>query len=154
GSVARLARRAHDSGRPVQAAYVIEFPSKAERFATVSAFAFLVKSLRPRGLQRLGLPCALMGSGMALPWSLINKATLDGDSLVEDLQWGLSLALAGYPPTYCPDAEVRPSHPRQRNAVMSQRRRWEHGYLVTLFAQGPRVVAKAIRTGRLHLLAV
>jgi cellulose synthase/poly-beta-1,6-N-acetylglucosamine synthase-like glycosyltransferase len=154
GTVARLARRAHDSGRPVQARYVVELPSKADRLAAVSAFAFLVKSLRPRGLHQLGLPCALMGSGMALPWSLIDKATLDGDSLVEDLQWGLNLTLAGYPPMYCPDAEVTPRHPTQRNAVMSQRRRWEHGHLAILVGQGPRVVARALRTGRLHLIAV
>jgi cellulose synthase/poly-beta-1,6-N-acetylglucosamine synthase-like glycosyltransferase len=154
GTVDRLARRAHESGRPVQARYIVEFPSDADRLAAVSAFAFLVKSLRPRGLQRLGLPCALMGSGMALPWFLIDKATLDGESLVEDLQWGLNLTLAGYPPLYCPEAAVTPRHPRQRNAVMSQRRRWEHGHLTTLLVQAPRVVARGLRSGRLHLIAV
>src|SRR5262249_4735790 len=65
-----------------------------------------------------------------------------------------NLTLAGYPPVYCADAEVTPRHPAQRNAVMSQRRRWEHGHLATLFAQGPRVVARALRTGRLDLMAV
>jgi cellulose synthase/poly-beta-1,6-N-acetylglucosamine synthase-like glycosyltransferase len=154
GTVDTLARRAHESGRPVQTRYVVEFPSRADRLAAVSAFAFLVKSLRPQGLERLGLPCALMGSGMALPWFLIDKANLDGESLVEDLQWGLNLALAGYPPMYCPQAAVTPHHPRQRNAVMSQRRRWEHGHLATSLVQGPRLVARGLRSGRLHLLAV
>lgn len=154
GTVATLARRAHDSGRPVQARYVVELPSKAERLAAVSAFAFFLKSLRPHGLQRLGLPCTLMGSGMAFPWSLIEKAPFDGDSLVEDLQWGLNLTLAGYPPMYCHDAEVTPRHPTQRTTVMNQRRRWEHGHLATLFGQGPRVIARGLRTRRFDLIAV
>jgi cellulose synthase/poly-beta-1,6-N-acetylglucosamine synthase-like glycosyltransferase len=154
GTVERLARRAHQSARPVQARYVVEFAANGDRLAALSAFAFLVKSLRPRGLQRLGLPCALMGSGIALPWSLIDKATLDGESLVEDLQWGLNLTLAGYPPMYCPEATVIPRHPRQRHAVMSQRRRWEHGHLATMFVYGRRLAVRGLRSGRLHLIAV
>jgi len=154
GTVEKLARCARDSGRPVQARYSFELPSKPDPLAAVSAFAFLVKSLRPRGLHRLGLPCALMGSGMAIPWSLIDKVVLDEGNLVEDLQWGLDLALAGHPPMLCPGAEVTPRHPQQSKGAMSQRRRWEHGHLATLIGRGPRLVARAVRSGRLDLMAL
>jgi hypothetical protein len=71
GAIEALARSSAASGRPAQARYLMRTGSGG---ASLSAFAFLVKNgVRPTGLHRLGLPCQLMGTGMAFPWSLLER---------------------------------------------------------------------------------
>ncbi|WP_288501187.1 glycosyltransferase family 2 protein, partial [uncultured Pseudomonas sp.] len=69
GALEQLARRCAQSGRPVQALYLMKAPAGAGLKVQVAEFAWRVKNLvRPRGWARVGLPCQLMGSGMAFPW--------------------------------------------------------------------------------------
>jgi hypothetical protein len=60
----------------------------------------------PLGLSRLGLPCQLLGTGMAVPFGLVHSVDLASGSIVEDLKLGLDLALAGSAPMFCPSALV------------------------------------------------
>jgi cellulose synthase/poly-beta-1,6-N-acetylglucosamine synthase-like glycosyltransferase len=107
----------------------------------VSTWAFMVKNLvRPMGLSRLGLPVPLTGTGMAFPRRVIERVAIAGDSIVEDMQLGLDMAVAGYAPRLCPQARVTGQLPTDRNAALRQRRRWEHGHLRTLLAQVPRLI--------------
>ncbi len=154
-SIDRIARLALAENRPVQALYLMEQPPKPGPRDAVSALAFMVKNLvRPRGLNRLGLPCLLTGTGMAFPWSVIRQASLASGNIVEDLQLGLDLAIAGYPPRFCGEAKVTGILPQQQEAAKSQRTRWEHGYLQTLFAQVPQMLAAALAQKRLDLFAL
>ncbi|MDP3939053.1 MAG: WecB/TagA/CpsF family glycosyltransferase [Deltaproteobacteria bacterium] len=142
-------------GRPVQARYVMDIPHERDPLAVVSAFAFLVRNVvRPSGLDRLGLPCLLTGSGMAFPWPVIAAAPIRGESLVEDMQLGLDLAVAGCPPAFCAAAEVRSRLPEQRRAQTGQRRRWEHGHLAVWLNELPRLLRAALRQRRPDLLAL
>jgi cellulose synthase/poly-beta-1,6-N-acetylglucosamine synthase-like glycosyltransferase len=156
GSIDRLVRTAAATGRPTQAAYVLSESSAAGPKAQLSALAFRVKNLiRPRGLDRLGLPCLLTGTGMAFPWDLIrNKSKLANGNIVEDMQLGIDLAVAGKAPRFCPDAEVTSALPRGEKAALTQRTRWEHGHLQTLGTQMPRLLCEALRQGRLDLLGL
>ena len=96
GGVALLARRAAQSGRPIQAEYLLGAPESQSPMAVVSALAVLLRNrIRPRGLDRLGLPCHLTGSGMAFPWNVLRAAPETGANLVEDLVMGIDLALLG-----------------------------------------------------------
>jgi hypothetical protein len=73
-------------GRPVQALYLMMAPADSQINYKVAEFAWRVKNwLRPLGLRALGLPCQLMGTGMAFPWEVIRRADLASASLVEDL---------------------------------------------------------------------
>ena len=77
-------------------------PNSAQR-TRVREFAWRVKNwVRPLGLSSLGLPCQLMGTGMAFPWEVIADARLATGSLAEDLKLGLELAANGHPPVFCP----------------------------------------------------
>jgi cellulose synthase/poly-beta-1,6-N-acetylglucosamine synthase-like glycosyltransferase len=155
GAVERLARMAVASGRPVQATYLLEVPPSPQARDLVSALAFLVKNLvRPRGLDRLGLPCLLTGTGMAFPWAVIRSACLATGNIVEDMQLGLDLAIAGHPPVFAPEARVTGSLPKQESAAKSQRTRWEHGHIETLLKQVPRLLKEAIGQKRFDLLAL
>lgn len=154
GSIGTLARRAQETGRPVQAEYLI-LPPRLEPKTAVNALAFLIKNrVRPLGLARLGLPCQLTGSGMAFPWDVIRMAPPMGAYLVEDMLMGIELARLGKAPLFCPDARIRSELPTREQAQQGQRRRWEHGHLATLIDQGPRLVLEGLRRGNLDLLAL
>jgi cellulose synthase/poly-beta-1,6-N-acetylglucosamine synthase-like glycosyltransferase len=155
GTLDRLVGDAADSGRPVQAAYVLDPPPGAGVRDRLSAYAFRFKNLvRPLGLHQLGLPCLLTGSGMAVPWAVLRDAPLASGNIVEDMRLGVDLAVAGYPPRFAPSAEVRGELPAGRRAARTQRQRWEHGHLATLLTQGPRLAAAAVRQRRVDLLGL
>src|SRR5882724_499826 len=72
GSIDRIARTSASIGRPVQALYLMKSPKSAGTLAPIAEFAWIVKNrVRPMGFLRLGLPCQLMGTGMAIPWTAI-----------------------------------------------------------------------------------
>ena len=97
----------------------------------ISTFAFLVKNfIRQRGLARLGAPALLTGTGTAFPWTLFVRAPLASGDIVEDLALTLDLAEAGAPPSFLPAARVW-SGAEDTSATLSQRGRWEGGFLAT-----------------------
>ncbi len=155
GAIAALVTEAQAKNKPIQALYLLEKPKNATPKDTISALAFLVKNhVRPAGLAAWNLPCLLTGTGMAFPWDIIRQATLASDNLVEDIQLGLDLAIAGHPPQFCEQAKITGILPQQEQAATSQRTRWEHGYLQTLLRQCPRLVKNALQQKRFDLLAL
>jgi cellulose synthase/poly-beta-1,6-N-acetylglucosamine synthase-like glycosyltransferase len=154
-AITQLAYLASATGRPIQASYLMQQPNNLEPKNAVSMLAFMVKNLvRPQGLNRLGLPCLLTGSGMAFPWSVIRKISLGSGNIVEDMQLALDVAKAGYPPIFCPQAKVTGVLPEHKMAAKSQRTRWEHGHLQTLLTQVPHLLGEAVFEKRFDLLAI
>jgi N-acetylglucosaminyldiphosphoundecaprenol N-acetyl-beta-D-mannosaminyltransferase len=100
------------------------------------------------------MPCLLTGTGMAFPWPLIRNAPLASGNIVEDMQLGLDLTLAGVPPLLCPDAQVTGRLPQQHAAAASQRTRWEHGHMQTIKTQIPRLLLHALTRLRPSALAI
>ncbi len=150
-----LAREAFQSGRQVQALNLTDrLPPTASRQVLAILANRFTNLIRPLGLSRAGLPCRLMGTGLAMPWPLLEKVPFAGDNLVEDMQWGIDLALAGFWPLFCPDARVTSALPLQDRAFVSQRTRWEHGHLRTMFAQVPRLLVKSLRHGDFRLFCL
>jgi cellulose synthase/poly-beta-1,6-N-acetylglucosamine synthase-like glycosyltransferase len=101
--------------------------------------------VRPTGLLALGLPCHLMGTGMAFPWECIHSAQLATGHIVEDMQLGLELARRGEPPRFCPDVRVTSSFPRTEEGIRTQRTRWEHGHLGVIFSHAPQLLRVGLR---------
>ncbi|NEP13295.1 MAG: glycosyltransferase family 2 protein [Symploca sp. SIO2C1] len=155
GTVKRIAYVAATQGKPVQATYLMQQPANPSPKDSVSSLAFMVKNLvRPSGLARLGLPGLLTGSGMAFPWSVIRQAPLASGNIVEDMQLGLDLAIAGHPTLFCQDTKVIGILPQQEEAAKGQRTRWEHGHLQTLLTQVPRLTKASLAQRRFDLLAL
>ena len=151
-----LAQQALQSGRQVQALNLTDrLPPTASRQILATLANRFTNLIRPLGLSRAGLPCRLMGTGLAMPWPLLESVPFVSDNLVEDMQWGIDLALAGYWPLFCPEARVTSALPMQDRAFVSQRRRWEHGHLRTIIAQVPLLLARSLwrRDFRLFCLA-
>lgn len=151
----RLAQACAATQRPVQALYLMHAPAGAGLTARIAEFAWTLKNrVRPMGLARLGLPCQLMGTGMAFPWKCIARVDLASGHIVEDLKLGLDLARDGSPALFCPEAQVTSDFPSSAEGVKNQRTRWEHGYLAVLLRDAPRLIAKSLATGNLPLLAL
>jgi len=151
----RLALACAGTRRPIQAAYIMNLPQAAGRFAAIVVFAWLVKDyLRPLGLHRMGLPCQLMGTGMAFLWDDIRSVNLKNANLVEDLTLGLDLALKGKFPRFCPGARVISEVAAGGSPSFAQRARWEHGAIATAIRYVPLLVGRICRTGDVRLLAM
>ncbi len=154
GSIDKIARLAAASECPVQATYLMTQPDNPGVNDLISTLSLRVKNLvRPVGLTRLGLPCLLMGSGMALPWSLMSKISLAGCKTVDDMQLAVDLAIAGHPPLFCQDAHVQGRLMKDK-AAKSQKARWEHGHLEMLFTEVPRLLQESISQRRWDLFAL
>lgn len=155
GALSRLASMCAASGRPVQSLYLMKAPADAALGTRLAEFAWLLKNwLRPLGSHRLGLPCQLMGTGMAFPWALIRHARLAHGELVEDMKLGIDLALAGRPPLFCAEAGVSSRFPEAAQAVSAQRTRWEHGHLGMILRETPRLLMRSLASGNVRLLGL
>lgn len=138
GTIDKLARTCVLSGRPVQALYLMQAHKSAGPRMRIAQFAWAVKNqVRPSGLSRLGLPCQLMGTGMAFPWPCLSTAPLATGNIVEDLKLGIDLTRAGSPPLFCPQALVTSEFPTSSEGIESQRTRWEHGHLSLILREAP-----------------
>jgi cellulose synthase/poly-beta-1,6-N-acetylglucosamine synthase-like glycosyltransferase len=145
GSIDRLARVCARTGRPVQALYLMNSPEGAGVMTRIAQFAWVLKNqVRPTGLHRLGLPCQLMGSGMAFPWASVARADLATGHIVEDARLGIDLARAGAPPLFCPEALVTSVFPTSDDGIKSQRTRWEHGHLGLMLKDAPRLLLHSL----------
>lgn len=132
GSLEALAAEAQTRGVPVQAVNLISGDLTAPPMVQVSSFAMVVKNLfRSRGMQRMGGAALLTGTGMAFPWAIFSKAELATGNIVEDLGLGIELTREGKPPRLIGHAHVR-SAPADMRDALTQRTRWEHGFLQTL----------------------
>jgi cellulose synthase/poly-beta-1,6-N-acetylglucosamine synthase-like glycosyltransferase len=155
GAIERLARLCLETGRPVQGLDLMLSPKGAGLTTRIVEFAWLVRNhVRVLGLHRLGLPCQLMGTGMAFPWAVISSSAFASGHLVEDLKLGIDLARAGTPPLFCPEARVTSYFPETTEGIAGQRTRWEHGHLGMILSTAPRLFLEALRRRNRDLLVL
>lgn len=155
GTLACLAIRCIESGRPTQALYLMHAPAGSGLKVRLAEFAWCVKNrVRPRGWARLGLPCPLMGSGMAFVWKDLALIELASGHIVEDLKMGLDFCRSGKPPLFCPEALVTSDFPRSDEGLATQRTRWEHGHLGVILGDAPKLFVTSLRRRSGNLLAM
>ena len=153
--VPRLAAACAVTQKPVQTLDLMIAPEDSAINSRVAEFAWRVKNwVRPLGLKALGLPCQLMGTGMAFPWDVIRSTELASGLIVEDLKLGLDLAAAGNAPVFLPSACVTSEFPSSLEGTQTQRRRWEQGHLGMILTMVPRLIVVAVRQANLDLLAL
>ncbi|MEO7105752.1 MAG: glycosyltransferase [Rhodoferax sp.] len=155
GSIATLTSTCLSSGRPTQALYLMRSSPESSIKTLVAEFAWLVKNqVRATGFHRLGLPCPLMGTGMAFSWQQISTAQLASGNIVEDLQLGIELSRAGTPPQFCPEALVTSYFPTMAEGLVTQRTRWEHGHMGVMISEFPKLLKQSLLNGNGTLLAI
>lgn len=155
GTLSHLALRCIDSGRPTQALDLMHAPAGSGLKVQLAEFAWCVKNrVRPRGWTWLGLPCPLMGTGMAFVWKDLALIELASGHIVEDLKMGLDFCRAGKPPLFCPEALVTSYFPRTDEGLATQRTRWEHGHLGVILGDAPKLFVESLRRRNWSLLAM
>jgi cellulose synthase/poly-beta-1,6-N-acetylglucosamine synthase-like glycosyltransferase len=154
-TIDRLAMSCASTCRPVQALYLMKAPMESSVDYRVAEFAWRIKNwIRPLGLNALGLPCQLMGAGMAFPRNVIRSADLATPSIVEDLKLGLELAKNRAATLFCPSANVTSQFPISAAGAKSQRKRWEEGHLRMIAKKVPGYVYSSIIERNPGLLAL
>jgi cellulose synthase/poly-beta-1,6-N-acetylglucosamine synthase-like glycosyltransferase len=152
-ALGRLAAVAAHEQAAVQGRFLLTPPAMSSPVVGISTFAFRIKNhVRQRGLFRMGGVALLQGTGMAFPWDIFKTAPLATPSLVEDLQLGLDLFLAGQRICFDEGALIT-SRASSQPATVTQRTRWEHGQLATAARYLPRLVHAGVhgRAGALLL---
>lgn len=150
-SVATLAKACVAENVVVQASYILQPDLAAPPKVQISNFAFWIKNVvRQRGGQRLGAAAVLVGTGMAFPWNIIERAPLATSEIVEDLALGVHLTRSGQPPIYLEQAMVK-SAAASEGATLDQRTRWETGFVAIARSFGFRALWEGMRTGNCKL---
>ncbi len=151
GALDTLAKTASKLDAPVQALYLMLASKESGVRQKIAAFAWVVKNqVRALGQYRLGMPCPLMGTGMAFPWHIINCMNLATGDLVEDMLLGGELVAAGHAPVFCSAAYVTSDFPDSDQAARTQRQRWEHGHLSMILNYFPSLLKIVLKRGDLR----
>ena len=141
--------------RPIQALYLMESQPNPSLKAKIAAFAWHVKNkVRPLGFKVMGLPCQLMGTGMALRWVDINQVSLASGHIVEDMKLGTDLARINKAPIFLPEALVTSVFPPSDAATNTQRARWEHGHLSVILNEVPKLMIGAIKSKNMQMFGL
>ena len=145
GEIINLAAKSIELNRPVQALYLMHSNKFAGIGQKISEFAWLLKNkIRPLGYKKLYLPCQLLGSGMAFPWSIVSAERFTSANIVEDLELGITYTMEGLPPFFYPVVSIASFFPLDADSEKSQRKRWEHGYLITIAKLVPSLIKSSI----------
>lgn len=154
-TIAALASQAHASQRPQQGVYLCVTGENDGPGQMLSALGMRFRNLiRATGLHNAGLPSHLFGSGMAVPWKLLQRINLASGNIVEDLQMGIDLAIAGFAPQTCLAATCKSPMPNKTAALNTQKTRWIQGHIRSLLTQSPRLLWQSIRQGRFELASM
>lgn len=147
-ALARIATVCSAQDAVVQGAYLLVPGPDASAKIRISCFAFLIKNrVRQRALGRLAGAALLQGSGMAFPRRIFDSVEWKADSLVEDLDMGVDLLLAGEKVVF-DDSALFFSDASSDAGTASQRRRWEHGMLSSMTRHVPALLHRALRRDR------
>ena len=150
-----LARACLASGQPVQCLNLMVNPPGQTQGSRLAEFAWRIKNdLRPGGYARLGAPCHLLGTGMALPWHLLEKLRLATGHVTEDLMIGIECATRGYPPRFLEKVEVSSTFPHAEAAGQQQKSRWMHGHISLIASHAPPLLLQGFLARDLRLVAM
>jgi len=78
---------------------------------------------------KIGLPVILRGTGMVFTTNILRKHPWDACSIVEDMEYSLSLIRAGVKTKFIEEASVRSDFPATKEQLDIQRTRWAAGNL-------------------------
>ena len=154
-AVAQLSAACVATQRPTQALYLMLAQPNPSIKARLAEFAWLVKNkVRPMGFSALGLPCQLMGTGMAFLWEDISQVNLASGHIVEDMKLGVDFARINKAPVFLPEILVTSTFPPSQAAINSQRKRWEHGHLSVILTELPNLLFEAIKQQNIQMLGL
>ncbi len=138
--ISGLLSRLSSGADAVQGEYLALPDGHSARSELRSASMLLFHRVRFAGRAALGLPCHLVGNGMAFSRRLLEEHPWDAFTSAEDLEWSADLRLAGIRPQFAGDAQLRAPIAKGGTAARTQRIRWEGGRLHVIRTRVPRLL--------------
>ena len=114
-------------GAALQAYYGVRNAGASWRTRLMHVAFTAFHTVRSLARERMHLSCGLRGNGMAFSQSLLRAVPHHAFSVVEDVEYGIALGLAGIRVHYVGDAQVLGEMCGSERHSRSQRRRWEDG---------------------------
>jgi cellulose synthase/poly-beta-1,6-N-acetylglucosamine synthase-like glycosyltransferase len=151
GLVETVRRRLSTGKAALQCRYE-RFCSQDRSRARLMMMAFhAFNVIRPRGRARLGLSAGILGNGFALHREVLKYVPYDAHSIVEDLEYHLTLVRANVRVEFVDTAVVRGEMPVRFNSAKAQRVRWESGRLHAISRWAPRLLSDVFK-GKARLI--
>jgi 1,2-diacylglycerol 3-beta-glucosyltransferase len=140
-----FAARIESGAQALQAGYGVRNRDASWRTRLLHLGFTLFHDVRSLARERLGLSCGLRGNGMGFGRSILRQVPHDAFSVVEDVEYGIRLGLAGCRVEYVDEARIVGEMAASEQASRSQRSRWEGGRY-TLARQHTRdLLGRAVR---------
>ena len=140
-----FARAIERGAHAMQADYGVRNTDESWRTRLLTVAFAIFHGVRSLARQRLGLSTGLRGNGMAFTREVLARVPHDAYSVVEDLEYGLKLGMAGIRVHYLSHAHVSGDMASDERSSRSQRRRWESGRRAVRRAYGTRLLMEGIR---------
>jgi len=131
----------------LQAEYGVRNANASWRTRLMVIALTMFHTVRSLGRERLSLSCGLRGNGMAFAVPVLRQVPPNAFSVVEDVEYGIALGLAGIRVEYVAEAHVLGDMPTNSRASRVQRARWEGGRLALLRAHAPSLFRAARQSG-------
>ncbi len=142
-----------DAGRHTLQAYLDVANPDASPLATASAVSYWASNRMVQLARRnLGWSADLGGTGMCLTGPALAAAGGFGDSLTEDADLGVRLALSGTAVTWLHDVRVMDEKPASVGAAVGQRARWMAGRRGVARRHVPALLRRAVTGPSLAML--
>jgi 1,2-diacylglycerol 3-beta-glucosyltransferase len=140
-----FAARLRAGARAAQAEYGVVNRQASWRTRLMHIAFTLFHGLRSRARERLGVSAGLRGNGMMFATPLLREVPHEAFSIVEDVEYGIRLGLAGHRVHYVGEAQVFGEMVTTAGASSSQRRRWEGGRGLLARRHGARLLGEGLR---------
>jgi GT2 family glycosyltransferase len=114
-------------GAALQADYGVRNADSSWRTRLMHVSFTAFHTVRSLARERMELSCGLRGNGMAFSRSLLRAVPHRAFSVVEDIEYGIALGLAGVRVHYVAEAHVLGDMCGSETHSRPQRRRWEDG---------------------------
>lgn len=149
--VTASAGKMREGAAAVQSRYLVSNLGESIRTRLMGLALRAFNVVRPLGRERLGLSTGILGNGFGLTQKTLNIVPYEATSVVEDLEYHLSLVRSGRRVAFVNQTTVFGEMPVQGDGVKTQRSRWEGGRLRMLFEKSPTLVRSVLR-GQLNML--
>ena len=122
-----FATRIGSGSQAVQSHYGVRNPlaSWRTRLITIAKGSFHI--VRSRARERHDLSCGLRGNGWCVTHELLKRVPYQAFSLTEDVEYGITIGLAGYRVAYADEAHADADMVSSEAIARQQRQRWEDG---------------------------
>jgi cellulose synthase/poly-beta-1,6-N-acetylglucosamine synthase-like glycosyltransferase len=140
-----------DGAQAVQARYLVRNLQESTRTRLMGLALRAFNVVRPLGREHLGLSVGILGNGFGLRSETLQAVPYLASSVVEDLEYHLSLVRSGRRVAFINTSTVYGEMPVKGKGAETQRSRWEGGRLRMMLQHSPALLLDVLR-GRLRCL--